>query len=139
MKRSSGLKRKTPLGHGKRRPISPASPAQRAKVAMHSVCVGCGRHQSDWLAVDPAHLCDRSLGGCDDEACVVGLCRTFDGTGCHKLYDEGKLDLLPMLEPAYRREQAHAVMHLGLLGAYKRLTNDRHAGAHLHAVPEDAA
>lgn len=131
--RKTPLQRKTPLRRSskptRRRPISEASPAQRAKVAVNPVCVGCGRTGSEWLAIDPAHLCDRSLGGCDDEACVVPLCRSFDGTGCHRAFDEGELDLLPYLEPAYRREQAHAVFHLGVAGAFRRLTNDREAAA----------
>jgi hypothetical protein len=86
------------------------------------VCVGCGREATAWLAVDPAHLCDRSLGGCDEADCVVGLCRDFAGQGCHRAFDEGELDLLPRLEPHYRQEVAHAVMHLGLAGAFRRLT-----------------
>lgn len=140
LKRTTPLRRSSPLaraGKTTRRPISPASTAQRAKVAASPSCIACGRQQTAWLAVDPAHLCDRSLGGCDDEACVVPLCRTFDGKGCHDLYDENALDLLPHLEPRYRREQAHCVMHLGVLGAYRRLTNDRHAGSKLQLVPDD--
>lgn len=89
------------------------------------MCLGCGRQRSEWLALDPAHLWPRGLGGCDDELCVVPLCRTFDGSGCHRLYDDGKLDLLPKLEPHYRRELAHAVVHGGLVAVYERVTGDR--------------
>jgi hypothetical protein len=105
----------------RRRPISPASKAQREKIALNPFCVNCGREQSEWLAVDPGHLCPRGLGGCDDPDCVVGLCRTFAGEGCHRDVDDGKVDLLPKLEPRYRTELAHCIMHLGLEGARKRL------------------
>jgi hypothetical protein len=125
-------------GRGRRRPISPASPAQRAKVnAEGIVCVGCRRPQSEWLALDPAHVVDRSRGGCDSPLCVVPLCRAGDGSGCHHEYDEGDLDLLKLLEPHFREEQAHAVLHLGIAGAFRRTTNDRHAGARLALVPDD--
>jgi hypothetical protein len=35
-------------------------------------------------------------------------------------YDTGRLELLPHLEPCWRAEVAHAVMHPGLIGAYRR-------------------
>jgi hypothetical protein len=56
------LRRLTPLARRTPPPrtlISPASEAQRAKVA-HQPCLVCGRRP-----VDPAHLVPRSLGGCD--------------------------------------------------------------------------
>lgn len=92
-----------------------ASPAQRKKVKDEPciVCLSPGK-------CDPAHVVPRSLGGCDDEACVVALCRR-----CHTMYDKGGLDLLPFLA-AFRREQAHAVLHLGIAGALRRLTNEPH-------------
>jgi hypothetical protein len=114
----------------RRRPISPASPAQRAKVQGLS-CLGCGREASDYLAIDPAHLVDRSLGGCGHRDCVVPLCRDAFGNGCHRAYDEGELDLLPKLETRddlWRDEQAHAVKHLGIAQAYRRLTNEGRNG-----------
>jgi len=40
----------------------------------------------------------------------------------HRAYDTGRLELLPYLEPRWRAEIAHAVMHLGLIGAYRRLS-----------------
>jgi hypothetical protein len=119
-------KQRKPLKRSKG--ISPASSEQRAKIAVHPFCVGCGREQTEYLAIDPAHLCDRSLGGCDDPDCVVGLCRDFVGNGCHREYDEHRLDLVPRLEPGWRKEAAHAVLHLGLAGAYMRLSNDRNVG-----------
>ena len=66
--------------------------------------------------IDPAHLIPRSLGGCGDPLCVVPLCRR-----CHRAYDRGELDLLPHLEPAWRAQLAHAVGHVGLIGALRRI------------------
>ena len=96
--------------------MSPASPAQRAKVAGRA-CLVCGRRP-----VEPAHLVPRSLGGCDDPACVVPCCRV-----CHRRYDRGELDLLPHLEPGFRAELAHGLLHLGLVRLLRRLTGTRWA------------
>jgi hypothetical protein len=52
--------------------------------------------------------------------CVVPLCWLH-----HRAYDTGRLELLPYLEPRGRTEIAHAVLHLGLIGAYGRLTYRR--------------
>jgi hypothetical protein len=109
------------LRSSRRKPISPASPAQRAKV-QGQPCLVCGREQSEWLAIDPAHVIPRSLGGCDDPACVVPLCRGFAGEGCHGDYDLGRVSLLPLLEPRWRVEQAHAVEHVGIGFAYDHTT-----------------
>jgi hypothetical protein len=38
----------------------------------------------------------------------------------HRAYDTGRLEL-PYLEPRWRAEVAQAVLHLGLIGAYRRL------------------
>jgi hypothetical protein len=35
----------------------------------------------------------------------------------HRAYDTERLDLLSYLEPRWRAEVAHAVLHLGLVGA----------------------
>jgi hypothetical protein len=94
--------------------VSPASEAQRAKVA-GKACLVCRKRP-----VDPAHLVPRSLGGCDDAECCVPLCRVH-----HRLYDRGELDLLPHVEPGYRAELAHALGHLGLMGLLRRLTGTR--------------
>ncbi len=67
--------------------------------------------------VTPAHLAARARGGCDDAPCVVPLCWRH-----HRAFDTGRLDLLPYLEPRWRAEIAHAVAHLGLVGALRRLT-----------------
>ena len=40
---------------------------------------------------------------------------------CHCAYDSGELDLLPYLEPAWRAQLAHAVGHVGLIGALRRI------------------
>ncbi len=111
--RRTALRRVTPL---RRRSITPASEAQRAKVAGQS-CLVCGGRP-----VDPAHLVPRSLGGCDAAECVVALCRR-----CHRAYDRGELDLLPRLEPAYRAELAHALTHLPLVAVLRRVTGMRWA------------
>jgi hypothetical protein len=93
-----------------RRPMA-ASDAQRAKI-VGSACVVCLQTKG----LTPAHLAPRSLGGCDHPDCVVPLCWMH-----HRAYDTGRLELLPHLEPRWRAEVAHAVAHLGLLGALRRL------------------
>lgn len=89
--------------------ISPASNAQRAAVD-GMACVGCGRMGTEWLAIDPAHIWPRGNGGCDDALCVIPLCRTFAGEGCHREFDEGRLDLLRVIAQPDKWEQwrAHA-------------------------------
>lgn len=112
-----------PNRRAQRRPITttPASEPQRDQVRGQA-CRGCGAAASKYRRIDPAHVTPRGLGGCDDPLCCVPLCRTAKG-GCHRDYDDGKLDLLPKL--AYD-EQAHAASHLGLLGALRRTTGDRY-------------
>lgn len=97
-----------------------ASPAQREKVR-GMACAFCGMTASGYLTIDPAHLCSRGMGGCDDPDCVVPLCRDGFGQGCHVLFDRGALDLLERVTPAFNREVAHAVLHLGLEGTRRRL------------------
>lgn len=113
LERRRALRRLTPLG---RTPVSPASEAQRAKVA-GKPCLVCGRRPAD-----PAHLVPRSLGGCDEPDCCVPVCRP-----CHRAYDRGELDLLPQLEPRYRGELAHALSHLSLLALLRQVTGRRWA------------
>jgi hypothetical protein len=43
----------------------------------------------------------------------------------HRAYDTGRLELLPDLEPRWRAEIAHTLLHLGLVGAYYRLGRRR--------------
>jgi hypothetical protein len=92
-----------------------ATDAQRAAVAGRR-CIVCGTEGR----VDPAHLIPRSLGGCGDALCICPLCRR-----CHRAYDRGELDLLPYLEPAWRAQLAHAVGHVGLVGALRRISGRR--------------
>ena len=113
LRRETRLRRRTPL---RRTSVSPASEAQRAKVAGEA-CLVCGSRRQ----VDPAHLVPRSLGGCDHPDCVVPLCRRL----CHRSYDRGELDLLPHLEPRFRAELAHALRHLSLLALLQRVTAAR--------------
>ena len=92
-----------------------ASDAQRAKI-VGGACVVCLQTKG----LTPAHLAPRSLGGCDHPDCVVPLCWMH-----HRSYDTGRLELLPHPEPAWRAEVAHAVLHLGLVGAVRRLAPGR--------------
>jgi hypothetical protein len=103
------LRRSTPL---RRTPSLAATDRQRAAVAGRP-CIVCGAARR----IDPAHLIPRSLGGCGEALCVVPACRS-----CHGAYDEGRLDLLPYLEPAWRAQLAHAVGQVGLVGALRRTT-----------------
>ena len=98
-----------------RRAAFGASDAQREKI-IGGACVVCLQTKG----ITPAHLAPRSLGGCDHPACVVPLCWTH-----HRAYDTGELELLAHLEPQCRAEVAHAVMHLGLIGAVRRLAPGR--------------
>jgi hypothetical protein len=92
-----------------------ASEAQREKI-IGRWCIVCQQTKG----ITPAHLAPRSLGGCDHPDCVVPLCWTH-----HRAYDMGQLELLPYLEPTWRSEVAHAVTHLGLIGAVRRLAPGR--------------
>jgi hypothetical protein len=100
--------------NGRRAPFG-ASDAQREKI-VGGACVVCRQTKG----LTPAHLAPRSLGGCDHPDCVVPLCWTH-----HRAYDTGRLELLPYLEPQWRAEVAHAVSHLGLIGAVRRLAPGR--------------
>jgi hypothetical protein len=100
---------------GGRRPRGAASDAQRAKI-IGGACVVCGQTKG----ITPAHLAARAQGGCDHADCVVPMCWLH-----HRAYDTGRLDLLARLEPRWRAEIAHAVAHLGLISAYRRLTGGR--------------
>ncbi|MGZ4182945.1 MAG: hypothetical protein ACXVUL_19960 [Solirubrobacteraceae bacterium] len=118
MRRRARLRAKKQLRKSKplRRTASmTASERQRAAVAGRR-CIACCAE----TRIDPAHLIPRSLGGCGDPLCVVPLCRR-----CHRAYDRGALDLLPYLEPAWRAQLAHAVRHLGLIGALRRVSSQR--------------
>jgi hypothetical protein len=118
LRRRAPLRGKTKLGRSKpleRTASMAATDAQRAAVAGRT-CIVCGSDRR----IDPAHLIPRSLGGCGDALCVVPACRR-----CHRAYDRGELDLLPYLEPGWRRQLAHAVGHAGLVGALRRISGHR--------------
>ena len=122
--RSDPVKREAFIDRGRRssarklgrpRAISPASEEPRAKVR-NLPCLVCGRERSEWVAIDPAHVVPRSLGGCSKAACVIPLCRDAYGQGCHREYDEHRLEVLPLLT---LEEQAHAVSHVGISRALR--------------------
>ena len=106
------LRRATPLA---RTASLAATDSQRFAVAGRP-CIVCGAT----TGVDPAHVIPRSLVGCADPLCVVPLCRSR----CHRAYDSGELDLLPHLEPRWRAQLAHAVGHVGLVGALRRISGN---------------
>ena len=89
-----------------------ASEAQRAKI-IGAACVVCQKTKGS----RPRTSRRARIGGCDHPDCVVPMCWAH-----HRAYDTGRLDLLPYLEPRWRAEIAHAVGHLGLISAYRRLT-----------------
>ncbi len=109
LRAKSKLRRSTPF---ERTAAMAASERQRAVVAGRR-CIVCGTDRR----IDPAHLIARAAGGCGDLACVVPVCRRH-----HRAYDRGELDLLAYLEPAWRAQLAHAVGHVGLIGALWRLS-----------------
>ena len=115
LRRRAKLRAQKPLGRTRplrRTTTMAATDRQRAAVAGRA-CIVCRSSRR----VDPAHLIPRSLGGCGDALCVVPLCRS-----CHRDYDQGRLDLLPHLESAWRAQVAHAVGHVGLIGALRRIS-----------------
>ncbi len=105
----------------KRRPVSPASTAQRAKRTASIV-------SGETRGLDPAHICPRSLGGCDHPDCVVPLTRAE-----HRAFDEAdprtgkRLDLLPYLVAhGCHAELAHALEHYrcDLIALLERVTGE---------------
>jgi hypothetical protein len=121
LKRRAPLRPKTQLRRSnplRRTSSMAATDRQRAAVAGRR-CVVCGTDRR----IDPAHLIPRSLGGCGHTLCVVPVCRPH-----HRAYDRGELDLLPYLEPTWRAQLAHAVGHVGLIAALRRITGTRSAG-----------
>ena len=95
--------------------VSFAASREQRLAVKDTTCAYCGRE-----GVDPAHLCPRSLGGCNDALCVVGLCRTH-----HNAYDTGRLDIYAAVTQMYPEQYAHMVGHLGEQGAEWRLRNER--------------
>lgn len=94
-----------------RQAISPASREQRLKVK-DAQCLNCGHP-----GCDPAHLTSRAQGGCDSPLCVVPLCRS-----CHRGFDDGLIDLEPILAlREHRLERGHMAEHLSLRQCIRRL------------------
>ena len=88
----------------------------RAKVDAEGRCRVCG----DARDLQAAHVIGRvhdPKNGKVRPDDVVPLCGD-----CHRRYDGRDLDLLPYLTHA---EQAQAVAHVGLVGAYRRTTSRR--------------
>ena len=54
---------------------------------------------------------------------TIRLCRLH-----HRAYDTGGLESPPLLEREWREEVAHAGVHLGLIGAVRRLALGRRSG-----------
>jgi hypothetical protein len=98
------------------------TPEQRERVR-DLACIVCGRHAG---SCHPAHVIDRgltSVDAADDVRAVVPLCPGLDG--CHRAYDDGKLDLSPYLEPRWRDTQEWAAGAIGLFRAARRISGRR--------------
>lgn len=111
----SALRRSPPKPRS--RPVSPASPAQRAKVTDARSIV------SAEPAGPPAHLWPRGRGGCDDPLCVIPLTPAE-----HRRFDDGDLDLLPyLLAHGLVGELQHALGHAdgNLIALLQRVTGVR--------------
>jgi 5-methylcytosine-specific restriction endonuclease McrA len=91
--------------------------AGRAKCDTEGHCRICGDDNPEAAHIIPRSQVAPPHGEHEDN--IVPLCRD-----CHRSYDTGRLDILPVLT---RREQAKAVELHGLMGALRRITNDRHA------------
>lgn len=106
------------------------SKAQRDKVRLLP-CVACGKGGG----VDPAHLWPQGKGGCAHPDCVIPLCRS-----CHRLFDEGKLDLLPRLadSEAWQVEQAHPILVHGVspVELVRRLSGGSYEFVRVPQTPE---
>jgi hypothetical protein len=124
-------RQRTTQRRGRMKPgaVSPASPAQRAKIK-DQPCVCCGKR-----ATTPMHLWPRGQGGCDDPLCVLPACWE-----CHRLYDLGELELLRHIVENFKAEIAHAQTHTDPISLLERLTG---CDVELHprrraATPPDA-
>ena len=106
--------------------------AQKERCA-NRVCIVCG----EWFGLcEPAHVVPRgtprvSDAAANDVRAVVPLCPGPDG--CHRLFDEGEIDLLPHLEPAWRDSQEWAAGAVGLATAMRSITGE----ARLCVVSDD--
>lgn len=85
--------------------------AARAKIEGEGTCRVCGAH----YGLQAAHVIGRVHDPADGKVRpvdVVPLCEA-----CHRAYDARALTLLPYLT---HEEQAAAVEHVGIVGAYRR-------------------
>jgi hypothetical protein len=121
-RRTQGLVTKP--SKAKRQAISPASPAQRAKKA-----AGASIVSGAVTGLDPAHICPRDLGGCDEHLCVVPLTREE-----HEAFDNAdprtgkRLDILPyLIAHGCVDELAHALEHYrgDLIALLERVTGEK--------------
>jgi hypothetical protein len=115
LKRGSGPRRRTPLGH--------CTPEQKERCA-NQVCIVCA---SCFDACEPAHVIPRghpkmSDVAANDVRAVVPLCHLD-----HRRFDEGLIDLIPYLEPAWRDSQEWAAGAVGLASALRSITGEREA------------
>lgn len=107
LKPGKPLQRRAPLKAASKpstRPSFTAASAKQREKVRWQVCAVCGID-----GCDPAHLCPRSFRGCDNEDCVIALCREH-----HRALDDGRIDLLPFLSgQGFERELAHMQGHYG--------------------------
>jgi hypothetical protein len=123
LKRAKPLERRVPprAAQGpslKRAQLGRTTEAQKARVA-GLPCIVCAEHAGH---CHPAHVVARSHPKMPDEAAndtraVIPLCFTD-----HRAYDDGKLDLLPYLEPVWRDAQEWAAGAVGLATAMRTIT-----------------
>lgn len=112
MKRGPSKLKKSPLGY--------CTPEQKERCA-ERVCLVCG----EWFGrCQPAHLVPRghpklSSVSADDVRAVVPLCPAD-----HRLFDEGKIDLLPYIEPTWRDSQEWAAGAVGLVSASRSIRGE---------------
>jgi hypothetical protein len=116
LKQKATRLKQTPLGH--------CTPQQKARIE-GMACLVC---RSGRIAAEPAHLIPRghpkmTREAADDVRAVVPLCGGPEG--CHDLFDEGKIDLVPYLEPNWREAQEWAAGAVGLATAMRSITGGR--------------
>jgi hypothetical protein len=97
--------------------------AGRAK-AEEQGCRACGSR----FNVEAAHIISRARcrpGPAEDPRNIIGLCGHM-GCGAHRSFDEGVLDILPLLS---LDEQSYIVGLVGIAEAYRRATGAREVAA----------
>lgn len=127
LRRKTELRRTDSLSRGaeenstwtnRRKPISQASPAQRAHVKQVGFCMVCGGQETEdnqgYFKLTFAHFWPRGRGGCDSALCGGVLCVRPGGTGCHDRQERGEIDLLALIVAqweVYRDRFQHALEH----------------------------